>query len=469
MTASALLGAVLIAIAFPFGDEAPWLMLATPLAGLVVAAVFAKPLLAVFVIFAAQPLGVAGLPLGLGQLTAVEAAILLVTLLVALRRVGLGKTPLSWSPELWWILAFLTWALIATRSAGDQVEATKNVVSMTYDLIMVCLVLTVCRTPDDIRRSFGIFNAAAALVTIPAIAGGSGLQASYGGEVVTGRVAGFFSSPNSLGSFCALATLVALGMGFAARSRNGRVASFICLGIQLVGLTLSLSRGAWIGTVAGIVFLLITLSEVRNAVLPLMAALVVGMIVVILLAVSATDIQIIEERAETLRNIDEAGGDRPALWGEALRQIRADPWTGQGPGNFDIAIQRPASAGLVVTGGHAHNTFLNIGAEMGLPGVALFIGFLLAVARASRKALRQAVSINGRDRALMASLCAVLIYVVIHGLVDTIGGNPVNDVGRWAVMGALLVLVHQEKGSGSAQALDRLAVDLQCEFHKSTK
>jgi|GEM_PF-1097343 len=68
---------------------------------------------------------------------------------------------------------------------------------------------------------------------------------------------------------------------------------------------------------------------------------------------------------------------RLALWKAAIIEMTKQPITGIGLGVFAEHIGREVFG---VKGFHAHNIFLNIGTELGIPGLLIFIGFLLKIA-----------------------------------------------------------------------------------------
>ncbi|MEQ9671092.1 O-antigen ligase family protein [Coleofasciculus sp. G2-EDA-02] len=68
---------------------------------------------------------------------------------------------------------------------------------------------------------------------------------------------------------------------------------------------------------------------------------------------------------------------RLALWKAAISEMTKQPITGIGLGVFAEHIGREVFG---VKGFHAHNIFLNIGTELGIPGLLIFIGFLLKIA-----------------------------------------------------------------------------------------
>jgi putative inorganic carbon (HCO3(-)) transporter len=103
---------------------------------------------------------------------------------------------------------------------------------------------------------------------------------------------------------------------------------------------------------------------------------------------------------------------RELRWQAAARMLAENPLLGVGPGGFrseyaaasqvaEVAEQTPV----------AHSMYLEVGAELGLPGLVLFLGFAAAGLVASERALR-----TGADRstvvAVQASLVAVLVASV---------------------------------------------------------
>ena len=110
------------------------------------------------------------------------------------------------------------------------------------------------------------------------------------------------------------------------------------------------------------------------------------------------------------RFLDPSAGDKTAvndrleLWSAGLRMIEAHPTTGIGLGNFEAYV--PA---YLAPGEHidfiAHNTYIEMAAEMGLPGLALFLAILLCTLR----------SLN-RTRLLAEEAKSTLIYCAASGL-----------------------------------------------------
>lgn len=96
----------------------------------------------------------------------------------------------------------------------------------------------------------------------------------------------------------------------------------------------------------------------------------------------------------------ESSQDRLALWQAGLAMFTAHPWSGVGLGNFKQALADYAPPGTDLNF-IAHNTYIEMAAEMGWPGLVAFLLILLATDRALARARHVA-----RSRGAELTLCA---------------------------------------------------------------
>jgi O-antigen ligase len=130
---------------------------------------------------------------------------------------------------------------------------------------------------------------------------------------------------------------------------------------------LSLSRGSWLG--AGAVVLVLAVVYRRSLLWPAIAVAVVG--VLLLAGPLADQAELAEERAGVTSTLD----SRTITNVAAVRMIEDRPLFGFGFGRFEDYDERyKTRVGEIPleTGGSAHNTYLNLAAEMGLPATALY-------------------------------------------------------------------------------------------------
>ena len=407
-------GVALTALASLFGTAAPLVLVGLAVFPLLLIGILQEPLAGVATVFATFPAGTLAIPAGLLSLQAPEAAVIMVAIVVILRRLAAAATPLPWAPSLWWLLGLLGWSVLAAPSALDTSLALKSVASLAGGIAFLCVVLDACRDLTDVRRAMAALTLIATGIAAYALLTGGEARALYGGTIISGRIEGTFTQPNQLGSFAGLSAFVAAGLALGARSPAGRVFAGIALAIQLGALLFSLSRGAWIGTVIGMGFLILTLPQARRAVAVLSVPLVLIAAAVGAFAPTNPQVEVVGARIASLTDVGPYDS-RTTVWNEAVREIQEDPWTGQGPGNFPVASARAASESRTVSADHAHNLLLNWAAEAGLPAAGLIVGFSVALALTGRKAKR---GLPPADRPLVACLGAALLSLVGQGLVD---------------------------------------------------
>ncbi|MFN2595266.1 MAG: O-antigen ligase family protein [Actinomycetota bacterium] len=448
-----LAGVLLTAVASRADNAAPIALLALVLGPLLIAAVVVDPRIGIVCIFLSFPAGFRGIELGVFNLQATDAAVLLVAVVVALRRIGTGSAPLSWSAPLVWAVGMIGWAIVATPSAADKTLAVKQLGYLIDDVVLACLVLAAFKSARDLRVILSALVIVSVAITIQALTSIHELTSFYSGAVVSGRAAGLFQEPNQLGDFCAMTALLTAGMALGAKTRWGTITLVGAFGVLVTGLTLSLSRGAWIAAVPGVVLLALLLKSARRTIAVLAIPILIMAFSVGAFAPSHPDVRVIGERFHSLTTLNQPYDDRLAIWREAIRETRNDPWTGVGPGNFAVASQRSTSLAFTAFAPHAHNIFLNTAAEMGLPGVAFLVALIVALAFAGRTALKaMRKTRRSRELALTAGICAALFATLIQGLTNTFTGNSIIDGTIWTLIGALLVARREARTMVEEQA-----------------
>lgn len=129
---------------------------------------------------------------------------------------------------------------------------------------------------------------------------------------------------------------------------------------------------------------------------------------------------------------------RLGLWKRTLKLIEKNPVLGVGPRNFDLVMRGKSGYGA----SHAHNLFVNIGAEMGLVGFLTFLLWLFCYIHTWFKS--RSILLGGFDRALWIGTLGAFIAVVISGL----GTTTLHTEGAIAfvsVMGLMLAFLKTKR------------------------
>jgi O-Antigen ligase len=107
---------------------------------------------------------------------------------------------------------------------------------------------------------------------------------------------------------------------------------------------------------------------------------------------------------------------RLALWRDVIQLIGAHPVTRVGLGCFEFAFTRFQSSELTLIIDHAHNDYLELAAEIGIPAAAVVFSLIVMVlVRATRASLR---IVSHRDRAVVVGSIAGACALLVHSTVD---------------------------------------------------
>jgi O-antigen ligase len=284
------------------------------------------------------------------------------------------------------------------------------------------------------------------------------------------RAYGTFEQPNPFGGFMSLTAFPALGLVVGlvmSRLRRQRGenwgGSFIPPGLWFafafvvavtasLALVLSWSRGAWLGFMAGVaVLVLFSATRIWRG-LGFMAVAVIVLAGGIGLGASAgfgpalavadrlggfrEEFTAGDVRGVDINDANYAVVERLAHWQAALDMARDDLWTGVGFGNYEAAYPRYALINFPDPLGHAHNYYINLLAEVGLPGLLVYLWlWLIIVAQTIRLGRRLAWP----ERGVAVGLLAAWGALAVHHLVDKLYVN--NIYVHLGVMIGLLQLL----------------------------
>lgn len=249
---------------------------------------------------------------------------------------------------------------------------------------------------DVAAREAGIRLLLGSSVAGAAVAGAGALYSLLAGAP---RATGPLPDPNDLAFVLVAAAPLLVAV------RGSRVLVAMVAAVLVTGAAATFSRGGALALAAAVGWLAVRrVLSLRVLAGALAAAAVVGLAVV-RLAGPALDRALAEKTFVAGSNVD----TRELRWRAAARMVADHPLLGVGPGGFrseyaaashnaEIAEQTPV----------AHNMFVEVAAELGLPAFVLFVLLVATAFAASERVLR--VSADPRPMvALQAALVAVLV------------------------------------------------------------
>jgi putative inorganic carbon (HCO3(-)) transporter len=204
---------------------------------------------------------------------------------------------------------------------------------------------------------------------------------------------------------------VCLALALLAHNRQVRLVAGLSALVMAVVLPLTQSVQAILGIGCALLFLAICWSRWSLLSLALCAGLLAGFL-------ARYDLRPLAAR---LLSIDDVAGIGVALrmdmWSRALAMLRDMPFTGIGLNAFPLIQSNFYPGYLIGPEPHAHNLYLQLALDLGLPGVILFMWLLITASIMAVRAYRRQ---SGRDeRALVIAVLAGIVSYLGAGLIDT--------------------------------------------------
>jgi O-antigen ligase len=336
----------------------------------------------------------------------------------------------------------LAWMILSVGWAEDPAVAREDVMRYALNLSLLPIVYSAVRRREHVAAVLGVYIGGAALSALYAIS----TRSTDDGFA---RISGLVGTANELASLLVTALLLAVGLAIALR--RAPTLRALCLAaavICLVGLFLTLSRAGLVALGAALVAAVFVGGRRRIGIG--LVALAIGVTALGYFSFAAS-----EQARERVTTIG-SGTGRTDIWTVAWRMVDDDPVRGVGAGNFQTAsihyLLRPGAIlrdeFIVDTPQVAHNAYLHVLAELGVPGLALFLGLvgagLVAAWRAANAFARRG------DRFLETCSRALVLALIALLVADVFASDQLNK-GLWLLLGlgpAMLAIARSEPERG---------------------
>lgn len=284
------------------------------------------------------------------------------------------------------ITLYVGWSLVSMATSPERMFSQIAFIQLACGVLLYTMVVYQFRHREQIRALLHGFIVIGVLLVVMALA------------LAQDRLfplAGSFHDRQLFGGFLALILPVLLGLAAGTRSRQWKLGAQIASVLVAGALICTQCRSAWIGfAVALIVFLGLSmtfvwkLSGFLRKKHELLITPILG-VVVLLIFIGFTRTGVATAaRAKTLAawQQDASVQDRLGLWRVAVDVVRAKPLQGHGIGTYPLVQSQfnEGSRSLEVIrqmgptlSESPHNTYLQIAADLGLVGLALYLAMLV--------------------------------------------------------------------------------------------
>lgn len=341
------------------------------------------------------------------------------------------------------LAGLLVWVALTALWAVDPGSAVADLWHWALLALLFLIIATSLTRPRALKLTCGAF------------VGGAVVSVAYG--VVTGasaatgaaRLEGGAGDPNFLAASLVSAVILAAALAAASRSAIRRVLLMLAAGWLAYGLVATESRG---GLVAALVALPVAVIVFRRQRLEVLGAS--------LIAVGVTTAAFVATPTawERIVTTDSGGTGRTELWRVAWRVFEDHPIGGAGLTNFPIVSPRYVrevgplqNVRLIADTPHVvHNTYLEMLAETGIVGLALFAAFVVTAIAAGARAARR-FEARGRDD--LGTLARAVTVATVAMLVAGFFLSSQIDKRLWLLLAlgpALMATAYRERAARAA-------------------
>ena len=290
-------------------------------------------------------------------------------MLLVIAALGFLFIPIAQAPQDSWtvLLDLFIKVVIIFILMINVIDTRKRLESMMRLIVIAGTVLSIFAAFDYASGTFGTVDKSV-------------------GVRIAGVVGGIFSNPNDLATSFNLLIPLAVGLALLRQGRQ-RYFYFACAAILATGVVLTFSRGGFLGLVAVCAVLLWKLSRESKA----LSAL--ALILTVFIFLSAMPVGYSGRIVSIFDHQSDPTGSSQAridLLNRGLELALAHPVLGLGIGNFHIySIQEQ----------RAHNSYLEIAAELGMLGLIAYLIMILAPLRSLRRIEKETTSARYQETA----------------------------------------------------------------------
>lgn len=330
--------------------------------------------------------------------------------------------------------------IIATFTSSMVSGSIRDMAIHTAGLLTMVLILDIARKKEAFHKILVVLSLVTTILALYGI-----YQYFIGVEIqkewvdvnsnadMRARVYSVFGNPNIFAEYLVMMVPLTVALFWSTKRDTVKIFYFILFGIQVLALFMTMSRGGWIGlAVAAMVFIFFVKRKL------LLFAIPAGAFGFLLLPAS------IVARFFTIFNLsDSSTSYRFKIWEITGEVIRDNFFVGVGLGHqpFKYTFESYIRTMPIF---HAHNSFIEIFAELGLVGFVLFCLFMISIFVVLLK--YPLASSDTYERVVGASLIGSFSGMMVHGMFENIFYMTKITTSFWILLGLTYGLARMSKG-----------------------
>jgi O-antigen ligase len=313
-----------------------------------------------------------------------------------------------------WLLALLAWMTLSIPTSLVLSESVGQVIGNFSKTVLIFFVVAAAvRGGRDLERLAGAYLLGA--VTYAAV-----VLVRFDVGVTDWRLGRlYYYDANDFATFAVTAMPMAIYFAHRGRRLSVRLMAMLGLGILCAAFVNSGSRGGFLALMAMGLYILLRYSTIA------LSRRVVAVVVVLAALLAVASERYWQQMGSILSDTDynktEESG-RLQIWKRGVGYMLSRPVFGVGANNFPVAEGRMSAFadrqqwGVGVRWNAPHNSFLQVGAENGVPGLVFFIAMLasalVALRRLARRPPPPGVTHHASPQLIQALTASIIGFVV---------------------------------------------------------
>lgn len=360
-------------------------------------------------------------------------------LLIVLAEVARGRARMPPLHPAGWVVAYVLWVFASALWTSDLGRSSEKYWALAIALVYLLAFGTLIREPRDLDRVLWTISVGSLLVGLIAIG------TLLAGDVT--RAVGGVGDANFFASSQIISLPPVLLLAGRVTKRWQRVVLYATAAVVIGSVFSSLSRGGFIALLG---ILLVALLAPGRALFRTRAQKV-ALVLIVLAGIGVVGSQSASQLAPRLESIFQPGQDRTGSgrlneWLGAWTSIQERPVLGLGYGGFgpasnDLMRRTPgvdfSDFELRSRGSEAHSVYISTLAELGVPGLLLFLGLLGSTVRTYRRTARDALAAGDPAvaRAANSLLLSLAGWAIASVFLSSEASRPL-----WILIGLSLAL-----------------------------
>lgn len=341
------------------------------------------------------------------------------------------------------LLLFVTWALLSASWAEEPSAAIEATTRYLPNAMLFLIVFAGVRTREQLIWVVG------SLVVGAFIAAAYGLASPVPADE-EGRLSGALGNANETAASLVAGGVLAVALAASLRGQPLlRLASAVVVPLCAIAVFMTASRGGLVALAVALISAVVLAPGRRRTAALALAGVVVLSTVVYFSAFASVDAR---NRVTELQG----GTGRTDIWKVGWRMVEAEPLRGVGAGNFEISsIHYLLAPGALIRDDFivdepkvAHNTYLNVLAELGIVGLALFMGVILFSLGCALRAIGFAVKAGDRQVEILSRAIVVVLLALLAA--DFFGSRQYSKQ-LWLLMALCPVLLEISRAEWNAR------------------